>query len=109
MGYYTEHELTIESVQVEEILGQLDEKEFEVLFESINYDGSFKNRTNWEGMHDEMKKISLKFPELTLSLWGQGDEPDDQWVTYYKAGKMQYVHAEIKFEPFDENLLVEIK
>lgn len=54
-----------------------------------------------------MLRLSLRFPDVLLTLRGKGEEDDDRWVSYYLNGGVQSTYAEIRYEPFDPEKLVD--
>jgi hypothetical protein len=52
-----------------------------------------------------MIKMSLQFPDLIFQLKGEGEEPEDIWIKYYKNGKVQVCYAKITFDEYDETKL----
>ena len=59
----------------------------------------------WYDHEDDMKRLSLKFPEVVFTLKGEGEESGDVWVKYFKNGKIQTSKAEIVLDPFDPKKL----
>ena len=59
----------------------------------------------WYEHDEDMKELSLLFPHLLFDLYGDGEDSDDMWHTYYKGGKMQHCPAEITFPVYDESKL----
>ena len=45
--------------------------------------------TKWYEHSEDMKKVSVNFPDALLTLSGIGEESDDQWVEYHQNGKVQ--------------------
>ena len=43
----------------------------------------------WYDRESDMRKVSTRFPEAVFTLRGEGEDPGDQWVEYYKNGKLQ--------------------
>lgn len=62
---------------------------------------SLEDSCKWYEHEEDMKQLSLKFPDVLFTLRGEGEESGDVWVKYFKEGKMQISKAEIKLEPFD--------
>lgn len=49
----------------------------------------------WYDSFEDMKKLSAEFPDILFTLYGDGEDPDDRWVAYFKAGKGEEYQAEI--------------
>ncbi|TCM89639.1 hypothetical protein EV294_112104 [Paenibacillus sp. BK033] len=99
MGYYTKYKVKItpESEAVRQSIEADDD------LYAIHEDGdSYK----WYGHEDDMRELSIKYPEHTFELRGEGEEAGDIWRKYFKNGKMQYCPAQITYEPFDETKLI---
>lgn len=98
MGYYTDFNFENNPDEVIEeinkISGYGDEPETTEYYER-----------KWYSWEEDMRKVSKKFPDVIIHLEGNGEEQGDQWKAYFKNGKAQVVHAEIKFAPFDESKL----
>ncbi len=63
---------------------------------------SLDEAVKWYEHEDDMKRLSFQFPDTLFRLSGEGEEPGDIWVKYFKDGKMQAMKAEIKFADFNE-------
>ena len=65
----------------------------------------------WYNHKSDMAKLSARFPNLIFRLEGEGEEEDDRWHQYYRAGKMQECRAKItiKYPEFDINKLDVVK
>jgi hypothetical protein len=59
----------------------------------------------WYGNEKDMKVVSKAFPDIVFKLQGEGEEPGDMWIKYFKNGKMQKCHAKIEYDPYDESKL----
>lgn len=59
----------------------------------------------WYEHEDEMRRLSSRFPDMLFTLSGVGEEYDDIWVKYFRAGRMQASHATIVLDSFDETKL----
>jgi len=55
----------------------------------------------WKHHEEDMKKISLKHPNVIFELRGYGDSPWDVWTKYFHNGKMQVAAVTITAEPVD--------
>jgi hypothetical protein len=97
MGYYTYFKLNV----IEG--GDLNIDYQEELEEMIDYylDDSIK----WYDHENDMRKFSMKYPNVVFELTGEGEEAGDLWKEYYKNGKMQQCDAVIIYPDFDESKL----
>lgn len=114
MGYYTRHELSVRKhgkdqswakEEIDAIVNALKEREvWNYAFNGHNgsvYDCLVfygDNTVKWYDHDVDMLEISKQFPEYTFQLYGEGEETDDFWFTYYKNGETEYCPAEIIFK-----------
>ena len=61
--------------------------------------------SRWMNHVGDMKKVSLKFPDILFTLEGQGDCHGDLWFKYFKNGKVQSCYVELVYPEFNENLM----
>ncbi len=62
-----------------------------------------KDEVKWYDHDKEMLALSVAFPDVTFRLYGEGEERDDVWQTYYKNGKMIKYTATIEIPDFNPN------
>ena len=63
-------------------------------------------QTKWYDYGKDMVQVSLRHPDALFTLRGEGEESDDQWLTYYMGGKVQMEHMpEWTPAPFDPTKL----
>lgn len=87
MGYLTKYELELEiNCDDQEILNQIH---YFMKNNSDNYYGLGDDNYTWYNHEEEMKKLSVKFPNILFTLYGEGEEAGDIWYKYFKNGKMQ--------------------
>jgi len=96
MGYYTKYEL--------ETSEQFDEIQEAIVKES-NYSSPFEESCKWYDHEEDIKAVSERFPNVLITLSGEGEEQPDLWKKYFKNGKMQRADAIVTYPEFDENLL----
>lgn len=63
--------------------------------------GSANSDARWYKHEDDMRKFSAAHPDFVFILKGEGQESDDVWAKYFKAGKCQEAKAEIKIPDYD--------
>lgn len=97
MGYYTRYDLTNLSDEVIEKVNEISGYNFSNSYES---DGC-----KWYNRIEDMKEVSLLFPNQLLQIEGEGEESGDIWKAYFKNGKCQVCEAKITFDEFDESRL----
>ena len=104
MGYYTYVNMEINEggptlEQVAETVGDVTKDT------DINYwVGALQgeNEVKWYEHESDMRKVSRRHPEAVFTLRGEGEDPADQWVEYYKNGKLQVeARPEWTPSPFD--------
>ena len=98
MGYYTSYDATENPPEVVERIMELSEyRDW--------YDGGEISDIKWYSHDTDMLQVSTEFPDLILTLYGDGEESGDIWKSYYKNGKMHTSKVVISFEDFDESKL----
>ena len=91
MGYYTNYKFSNLSSGITE-----DEIE-EELYKINGYNNHFAEH-KWYEHEDDLKKVSLKFPDAIIVVDGVGEEPDDIWRKWFYNGHMKCAQAKIIFE-----------
>ena len=109
MGYNTRYKLNLAEVSVNEIVKiEAAMKAFEPdygegwLFDIYCGDADV---CKWYEHEVEMKDFSSMFPTALFVLTGEGEEPGDLWIKYFKDGKMQECRGIIIYLPYDERKL----
>lgn len=95
MGYYTKFDISDNPETVQEAIE-----------EQSNYSwdhGQMEGK--WYKYEEDCRKVSKDFPNLVLVVEGHGEEQGDDWIAYFKDGKMQRVNAVVTYAPFDESKL----
>lgn len=104
MGYYTYYSLEVIGEDTENVIKELrsenDNAEYAFTESGDSYDS-----LKWYDYEKDMRSFSTRFPDLIFKLSGEGEEPGDLWIRYFKNGKMQYSKAIITYEPFNEGKL----
>lgn len=55
---------------------------------------------------EDLLRLSRRQPHLLFTLWGQNEEDEGPFTTYYLGGRLQHEIAEITIAPFDRSKLV---
>lgn len=101
MGYYTDYNLSFDTSidERQEVFDYIDE----TFGEYIDEDGYTNSK--WYHHVDNMRNVSIKFPDVLFTLSGEGEDNGDLWKKYFKNGKVQACYAEIVYPEFNENLM----
>lgn len=100
MGYYTRFKLDIiegndKVTDYKQEIGELS-----------GYGDVFDDEYKWYDCEENMKKISLKYPNTVFKISGEGEETGDIWSRYFKNGKCQYCKAIMVVDDYDESKLI---
>lgn len=107
MGYYTYFKMEMEnlndesSVTEEEVVKTLIEESdwFDSRFDSgKDFDGLFNDSLKWYDWEEDMKAVSLSFPNVVFTLMGRGEEYDDLWKGFFYKGRSFYSPAKIIYD-----------
>ena len=107
MPYHTSYSLQMASpipTELEKAVAILRESS-EDAGEALSASGDSNRWCKWYAHEEDMRQLSRRFPDLLFTLSGKGEENEDIWVKYFKAGRMQVSHAKITFDEFDEHKL----
>lgn len=61
----------------------------------------------WYDWEDDMRKISLEYPDYIFTMYGEGEDRDDNWKACIYQGKIEIVKAEIVYPEIDISALIE--
>lgn len=103
MGYYTRFELNFEGP--EEAVAKAKEDIENDSYEDIGR--YFYESSKWYDYETDMLKFSRKHPEVTFTVFGDGDESDDFWKHVFKDGKHCRVNGKIVYPEITEDDLEE--
>lgn len=98
MGYYTHFTLAPEKLPTEVtdvITADWDANKAVIVREA----------TKWYDYDPFMRKLSAQFPDITFTLFGEGEEAGDLWKAYYLGGKGYRSPARIVWDDFDPGRL----
>ena len=105
MGYDTSYQLYVEPALTQEEFDSLDDLPFEEvdrLRPDLTYLGDAY--TTWYEHEDDMKAISLRFPNHEFTLFGVGDSNEtDDWIKHFKNGKMQTRIGHVVYPDYKED------
>lgn len=111
MGYETRFKLTAltdrnySQRDYLKVLAEIDPQEFSP--EADSFEEEFEEPRKWYNYENDMKKLSLKFPDTYFLLYGAGEEQGDVWKAYFYNGKVQIIKATLAFK--DEPIFAEIR
>ena len=99
MGYNTRYTISLS--------GQSSEEENNEILATQIYDGLTVARfvdgdvdeMKWYDHENDMTALSIKYPHVTFTLEGCGEEMPDLWKKYFLGGQMQRADAEITYSP----------
>jgi hypothetical protein len=115
MGYYTDFHLDIDFRpplnDIENVPQELCQKVVDAIYREsgdyvrFDWDGAAHDSYKWYDCKDVMLLVSKQFPALLLTLWGDGEDSEDKWVSYFLDGKVQEEVASIIYPKFSETEL----
>jgi hypothetical protein len=99
MGYNTRYTISLS--------GQSSEEENNEILATQIYNGLTIARfvdgdvdeMKWYDHENDMTALSIKYPHVTFTLEGCGEETFDLWKKYFLGGQMQRADAEITYPP----------
>lgn len=111
MGYETRFKLTAltdhnySQRDYLKVLAEINPQEFSPNAES--FEEEFEEPRKWYDYKDDMRILSLAFPNTYFLLYGVGEEQGDVWKAYFCNGKVQIIKATLSFK--DEPSFAEIR
>jgi len=107
MAYLTNYYLQIASstaAEHEHAIAVLRESSEDAREALVSTGDSLESRA-WYEHENDMRQLSKRFPDMLFTLSGKGEENEDIWIKYFKAGRMQVSYATISLDKFDESKL----
>lgn len=106
MGYFTWYSLNVSNAEGGKLpKGKADaiEKAIDELrvFQDGNIESGYSAYDKWYESEEDMCVLSQKFPDVLFTLYGDGEDSTDSWVSYYLDGAYQHETAKIEYAPFD--------
>jgi len=106
MGYFTSYSLEIKPDDLSnKIIAQLRDDSEGAKY-AFDDDGDCQEDIKWYDHERELKEFSSEHPNKLFILRGEGEDPGDLWIKYFKEGKVQKAIAKITFDEFDESKLL---
>lgn len=116
MGYYTDFTVKVMEVEEDQLVAAKDPAGF--LSEAIDYhlekisDYEFECQglmyslaAKWYDFDEDMKRLSLMYPDNVFQVDGIGEESGDVWRAYYTNGKGHSCKVVTTYSPYDPKLL----
>lgn len=91
MGYYTRYDISDNSEEIQEAINL-----------KSGYERVDEDSIKWYDCEKDMRDVSVDFPNIVLTVSGEGEESGDIWRGYFKDGKGFISKAKLVFEEFDE-------
>ena len=66
-----------------------------------------RNSCKWYEHEAQMARLSQEWPQILMTLSGNGEDHQDVWMKYFLSGQVHAVTAEIVYPPFNPKLLRE--
>ncbi|TXK69930.1 hypothetical protein [Bacillus amyloliquefaciens] len=103
MGYITQYEVEMDK-DAELVREYVNENHDENGCLTAVFNG-WAYEMKWYGHEEDVREVSRQFPDVLITLTGEGEDNGDMWRKYFKGGKMQACHAKITFDDYDEKEL----
>ena len=98
MGYYTTFSLALEEGPREQYQRMLEDIDAIMgdngmsSFESIN--------VKWYSYDTDIRELSLRYPDITFRVNGDGEDPSDLWKEFWRAGNR--FREQVHFARYEE-------
>lgn len=106
MGYNTTYSLQVQPPKTktpEEIISELCRSNDEIGY-VLTDNGDTYHSGKWYEHERDLREFSQLHPAHLFVLSGKGED-GEEWIKYFRNGKMQVAEAVVQFEPFDETKL----
>lgn len=70
-------------------------------FDAFDDSGQPETDATWNNMDNDLKEFSKRYPDIKISIYGEGETNTDLWISWFQDGKMQHCPANITFDEFD--------
>jgi len=98
MWYYTNHKLSIETINTKEKTDQeifeelLEEKDLWYAFSKLD---SMWDDVKWYDIEEKILAFSKKYPNKLFKLYWEGEESDDIWEQHFLNWRTKKVEAQM--------------
>ena len=72
---------------------------------ALDKGGSTETEAKWYDHETDLKEFSKNYPDALFVLYGDGEENDDFWYSFFKNGKVQCAPVRLEHDEFDESKL----
>ena len=104
MGYYTYYDLEMHPAQTEDRWNEIRRAILAEIYECAPADVTeaeiecfLQDSLKWYNYDEDMRRISLAYPDITFVLSGEGEEVEDMWKAYYNNGESEHIDAELVY------------
>jgi len=121
MGYYTYYNVSMRPADNHGVvdykaIADVEDKAARILAQKLGikglddkkmiFDDLFYEEMKWYDCDDDMVELSKEFPEYVFTVYGEGEERDDNWKAYYYKGKMWIGQAELVWPDYEADDLI---
>lgn len=103
MGYSTRYELSATAPVIKAIRRASESARW-----AVDANGNPIDDTKWYDHEADIARVSRRYPGLTITLRGEGEESGDIWVKHFRDGKIQRCPARVILDSFDPNKLEDV-
>ena len=106
MGYYTyynldayEHGARVVEEREEEICAFAREcSEITEYMDIMKFDELSYDSMKWYSHDNDILELSKHFPTVIFELSGEGEDRDDNWISYYRNGEKETLYGRIIYD-----------